>query len=53
MASYNLATLSKLIDQCERMPGIGHKTAQRMAYYVLGLTKQQAYDFSKAITDAV
>lgn len=53
MASYNLATLSKLIDQFERMPGIGHKTAQRMAYYVLGLTKQQAYDFSKAITDAV
>lgn len=34
------------------MPGIGNKTAQRMAFYVLGLTKDQAAGFAKAITDA-
>ena len=50
--AYNLAPLQNLIDQFERMPGIGHKTAQRMAFYVLGLTKDEANGFAKAITDA-
>ena len=51
MAS-DLAPLQNLIDKFERMQGIGHKTAQRMAYYVLGLTDKEAEDFAKAITDA-
>ena len=49
--AYNLAPLQNLIDQFERMPGIGNKTAQRMAFYVLGLTKDEANGFAKAITD--
>lgn len=49
---YNLAPLQNLIDQFERMQGIGHKTAQRMAFYVLGLSDAQAQEFAKAITDA-
>ena len=50
--AYNLAPLQNLIDQFERMQGIGHKTAQRMAFYVLGLTEQEAQEFANAITDA-
>lgn len=50
--SYNLAPLQNLIDQFERMQGIGHKTAQRMAFYVLGLSDDEANQFAKAITDA-
>ena len=50
--AYNLAPLQNLIDQFERMQGIGHKTAQRMAFYVLGLSASEANDFAKAITDA-
>lgn len=50
--AYNLAPLQNLIDQFERMPGIGNKTAHRMAFYVLGLTKDEANGFAKAITDA-
>ncbi|MGN0532915.1 MAG: recombination mediator RecR [Eubacterium sp.] len=50
--SYNLAPLQNLIDQFERMQGIGHKTAQRMAFYVLGLSDEEANNFAKAITDA-
>ncbi|GAA6396580.1 recombination mediator RecR [Solibaculum mannosilyticum] len=50
--SYSIAPLSKLVEQFERMPGIGHKTAQRMAFHVMGLTKEQAQDFAKAILDA-
>ncbi len=50
--AYNLAPLQNLIDQFERMQGIGHKTAQRMAFYVLGLSDGEAEEFAKAITDA-
>ena len=52
MPSYNVAPLDKLVEQFEKMPGIGYKTAQRLAYYVLNLSKKEADTFSKAITDA-
>lgn len=52
MAEYNVASLSRLIDQFERMPGIGHKSAQRLAFYVLGMKQSEAEAFSKAIIDA-
>ncbi len=52
MAGYNVATLAKLIEQFERMPGIGHKTAQRLAFYVLNLSKHQAEEFSATILSA-
>lgn len=50
--AYSLAPLQNLIDQFERMQGIGHKTAQRMAFYVLGLSDDEARQFAQAITDA-
>lgn len=34
------------------MPGIGAKTATRMAFYVLSLTKEKAEELSEAIVDA-
>ncbi len=49
---YEVATLAKLIEQFERMPSIGHKTAQRLAFYVLDMSKEQAQGFAKAILDA-
>ncbi len=52
MAGYNVAPLENLVEQFEKMPGIGYKTAQRLAYYVLNLSKTEAENFSKAITDA-
>ncbi len=52
MANYNVAPLSKLIEQFERLPGIGSKTAQRLAYFVLNMPKEQAQEFSTAILDA-
>ena len=52
MAGYNVAPLSNLIDQFESLPGIGHKTAQRLAYHVLGLPKENAEAFARAILEA-
>ena len=46
---YNAVPLQKLIEQFERMPGIGRKTAQRIAFYILGLDASE----SKAIADAI
>ena len=44
--------LANLIEQFEALPGIGHKTAQRRAFYILNSPKQYAEDFAKALTDA-
>lgn len=52
MAEYNVAPLSRLIEQFERLPGIGHKTAMRLAYYVLRLPQAEAQKFADAISDA-
>lgn len=52
MAGYNVTSLARLIEQFERMPGIGHKSAQRLAFYVLNLKKSEAEAFSQAILDA-
>ena len=52
MAQYSVAPLDNLVDQFEKMPGIGHKTAQRLAYYVLNLSKTEADALAKAVTDA-
>ncbi len=52
MPSYNVAPLSRLIEQFERLPGIGHKSAQRLAYYVLGLSKEGAENLANSIMEA-
>ena len=49
---YDIAPLAKLIEQFERMPGVGKKSAQRMAFYVLNLPDQKAEEFANAITQA-
>ena len=51
-AGYQVAPLSRLVEQFERLPGIGRKSAQRLAYYVLQLPKKDAEDFAQAILDA-
>ena len=50
--AYNLVSLQKLIEQFERLPGIGSKSAQRLAYYVLNLSDSEVKDFSDAIIEA-
>ncbi len=52
MARYNVAPLEKLIEQFEKLPGIGSKTAQRLAFYVLNLPKDEAKEFSNSILEA-
>ena len=50
--SYFPAALQDLADQFARLPGIGAKTAQRLAFYVLGLPDDEAQAFADAIVNA-
>ena len=49
---YFPAPLEKLVEQFAKLPGIGSKSAQRLAFYVLSLPEQEAQEFSDAIMDA-
>ena len=49
---YFPAALQNLADQFARLPGIGGKTAQRLAFYVLGLPEESAQEFADAILEA-
>ncbi len=46
------AALERLTEQFARLPGIGGKTAQRLAFYLLSLPEEQTQDFADAILDA-
>ena len=40
------------MEQFERLPGIGYKSAQRLAYYVLGLSDEEVKQLSDSILEA-
>ncbi len=41
--------IAKLIDAFSRLPGIGPKTAARLAFYVLRMEENDVMDFAKAL----
>lgn len=43
--------LQKLLDELERLPGIGPKSAQRIAYWMLNTDKETVLRLAEAITD--
>ena len=45
-------TVTKLINQFERLPGIGHKTAIRLAFYILEAPREIAEEMSKVLVEA-
>ena len=49
---YFPAALQNLADQFARLPGVGGKTAQRLAFYVLSLPEEEAHNFAEAIIAA-
>ena len=50
--SYYSPSIEKLIEAFEKLPSIGNKTAQRLAFYVLNSSKEETDEFIKAIQDA-
>lgn len=49
---YFPAALERLTEQFARLPGIGGKSAQRLAFHVLSMDDAAAAEFAAAITDA-
>ncbi len=49
---YFPAPLETLTEQFAKLPGIGRKSAQRLAFHVLGMTEGEAEAFANAILDA-
>ncbi|GAA0290665.1 recombination protein RecR [Gracilibacillus halotolerans] len=44
--------ISKLIDSFTKLPGIGPKTAVRLAFFVLNMKEEDVLDFAKALANA-
>ena len=44
--------LGRLVNELSKMPGIGGKTAQRLAFHILSLTDEEAGALASSITDA-
>ena len=49
---YFPAPLEKLVEQFARLPGIGGKSAQRLAFHVLNLSEEDVKTFADAILEA-
>lgn len=52
MASFFPPSLETMIDKFAALPGIGKKSAQRLAFHVLALPEGEAEDFAAAIVKA-
>ncbi|WP_349550934.1 recombination mediator RecR [Leuconostoc pseudomesenteroides] len=44
--------IAKLIDSYAKLPGVGVKTATRLAFYTLGMSEADVTDFSKSLLSA-
>ena len=49
---YYSRQISKLIQELSTLPGIGTKSAQRLAFHILNMPKEQGEELSSAILDA-
>ena len=49
---YYASPITNLIEQLSRLPGIGRKTAQRLAFYILEMEALQAEKLAKSIVEA-
>ncbi len=44
--------VERLIEEFAKLPGIGNKTAQRLAFYIMNQPKETAESFAQALLDA-
>ena len=50
--AYNVPPLEELIDKFASLPGIGRKSAQRIAFYLLGKSEAEIENFAKVMISA-
>lgn len=49
---YYSSHISKLIEELSKLPGVGAKSAQRLAFHIIGMSSEQVESLSSAIKDA-
>lgn len=52
MSVYDTVLIDKVSEHFERLPGIGRKTAQRLAFSILDMKEEQVVDFAESIVNA-
>ena len=50
--AYYSSQITRLIEELSKLPGIGPKTAQRLAFHIINMPKDQAAGLASAIVDA-
>lgn len=46
-----IPAIGRLIDEFARLPGVGKKSAQRLAFHIVNMEQSQAVAFAEAILD--
>lgn len=49
---YYSSQINRLIEELSRLPGIGSKSAQRLAFHILNMPKENVEELARAITNA-
>lgn len=49
--TYSSESVERLVEQFAQLPGIGRKTAHRLALYVVKISKEQALELARALED--
>ena len=49
---YYSSHISKLIEELSKLPGVGAKSAQRLAFHIIGMSSEQVNSLSDSIRDA-
>lgn len=52
MSSYFTRPLSRLVSELEKLPGVGPKSAQRLAFHILRMTEEETNSLAEAIQQA-
>ena len=44
--------MARLIEELTRLPGVGPKTAQRLSYFMIGMSEEEVHNLATAIVEA-
>ena len=50
---YYSSQISKLIEELSRLPGIGAKSAGRLAFHIINMLKEQVEQLAATLVDAI
>ena len=49
---YYSSQITKLIEELSKLPGVGNKSAQRLAFHIINMPQEQVANLANAITSA-